>query len=567
MVRLLRGYGKEIVLISCASLVALLSGFLNPLLAKLVIDHSFLNHNVGSFVVYTMIGAATFIVSGAATGIKGYFESTLKLRLGFVISRRTFSRLASLPLSYFDDKSQGEHLYRINHDVDQVADFLGMKVTAMGVQVLRALAIMTMLCFLQWKLALGALLVGPVLFLLNSRFRRRRMLLWDGLYRDCETVFRRMAEFFLHIKLVKAFAAEIYETRTYLAKRIAFIRTSIKVSRVDLGGEFVNSFLVRVLTGVFTLWAGLQVVRGEASIGTLGALTLYLGQIMEIQLEFTRTFESFLYARTSYRQLLQIWQQFPVEERVSALRCRLPSAQPLGMRVQDVWFGYRSLTPVLSGVCLDIPAGSRVAFAGRSGCGKTTLVLLLLKLHEPWKGALSLGGVPLPEISRRELVSRVAVSFREPFLWNDTLARNIAYGQPGADIEEAARICLVEEFAAALPKGYDTVIGEDACKLSDGQKQRVALARALVKRPSVLVLDEAMASMDAYSEETIMRNIAAQYPHMTVITVSHRLSTVVAAQRVFFFGSRGLVEGEGRELLRSNAEFADLFASQGVLLP
>jgi ABC-type bacteriocin/lantibiotic exporter with double-glycine peptidase domain len=207
-----------------------------------------------------------------------------------------------------------------------------------------------------------------------------------------------------------------------------------------------------------------------------------------------------------------------------------------------------------------------VALAGPSGCGKTTVLNLILDLYKPWQGEIHIVDGYLGEMDRLFFKEQVGVSLQEPFLWNDSIENNIRYAKPQAtkqEIIKAANIAGVSDFIDDTPQGYDTVVGENACRLSDGQKQKIAIARAIIRKPKILILDEAMSSMDSASEEKIINGIKELLPGSLIIIVSHRLSSVAACDLVYFLkGPDKMVIGKPAELIKDDQDFYNLFSAQ-----
>jgi ABC-type multidrug transport system fused ATPase/permease subunit len=221
---------------------------------------------------------------------------------------------------------------------------------------------------------------------------------------------------------------------------------------------------------------------------------------------------------------------------------------------------------VLCGVTFSIEEKTHVALAGPSGCGKTTIVSLILRLFDPWGGEILIDDYNIKDLKFASLRGNLGVALQKPLLWNDSVKNNIRYACANAaeaQIKRVAAICLVDRFLEHLPDGYDTVIGEGACRISEGQKQKIAIARALIKNPKILILDEAMSSMDSSSEEEIMYTIKKEYPGLTILSVSHRLSTVVACDSVYFLkDARQMLVDSPRRLIENNDAFRSLFATQ-----
>jgi ATP-binding cassette subfamily B protein len=213
-----------------------------------------------------------------------------------------------------------------------------------------------------------------------------------------------------------------------------------------------------------------------------------------------------------------------------------------------------------------IEPSAKIALTGPSGCGKTTLLALILGLYEPANGSILLDEIDIRDIRLKCLKAQVGIALQEPFLWNDTVANNILYGAEGAgreDMLKAAALAGAHDFIMNLPEKYGSNSGDAACRISEGQKQRIAIARAVIGRPKILILDEAMSSLDSETEDKIIDNIKREFANSTIIAVSHRLSTIRKMDCVYFFEGPGrMVIGTHDGLLAQNRKYRDLLASQ-----
>jgi ATP-binding cassette subfamily B protein len=249
----------------------------------------------------------------------------------------------------------------------------------------------------------------------------------------------------------------------------------------------------------------------------------------------------------------------------------LPGAPPLHVeqghvRFENVRFGYEDGREILKGLTLDVPAGQTVAVVGPSGAGKSTLARLLFRFYDPSSGRITIDGQDIAEVRQASLRAAIGIVPQDTVLFNDTLGYNIAYGRDDASAEvvaQAATGAALDAFVRALPDGFESRVGERGLKLSGGEKQRVAIARTLVKNPPILILDEATSALDSRTEEAILATLSAVTTGRTTITIAHRLSTVVDADRIVVLdGGRVAEEGSHAELLRRNGLYADMWARQ-----
>jgi len=327
--------------------------------------------------------------------------------------------------------------------------------------------------------------------------------------------------------------------------------------------SFSSSILNKLISGIILLYGGYQVIRGDLTLGSLTALMIYLTQALGAFKSMAGFYENIFVNSVSYQRLAEILDiKTEIRDKEGAAGAKILKGK---IEFHDVHFTYQKDGFVLKGVNFTIKPGSKIALVGKSGCGKTTLLSLILRLYNLEKGSILIDGQNIKDVKLKSLKEQIGICLQEALLWNDTLANNILYGKDDASYEEmvkAAKIAQIDKFIFKLPQGYDSLIGEMACKLSEGQKQRVAIARTVIKRPSILILDEAMSSLDSETEEKIIDNIKNEFRDSTIIVVSHRLSTVKKMELAYFLeGPADIYIGSHEELLR-NAGYRELFASQ-----
>jgi ABC-type multidrug transport system fused ATPase/permease subunit len=241
-----------------------------------------------------------------------------------------------------------------------------------------------------------------------------------------------------------------------------------------------------------------------------------------------------------------------------------PLASPIAFK--EVTFGYEENKAILEKISFVIPSKAKIALIGHSGRGKTTIINLILRLYDVNEGAVFLGALNLKEIKFKSLYRLTGVALQDTSLFNDSALYNITYGEAKYGLEDAvfaAKIACAHEFIMDLSKGYQTFLGDGSCKISQGQRQRLAIARAVIKKPKILILDEAMSSLDSQTEDKIIENIKKELKDSTLITISHRLSTARNMEKVYFLKSSSCMDtGTHDELLERSVGYRELFASQ-----
>lgn len=565
---LLPYWKKEAVVLGSSGVVVLLS-LINPYLTKLVIDRAFGNKDLKVFIILALVGGTVFILNGLVSGLKSYLDRQIGIKVNFDLNKRVFKHLDKLDLAYFQNKSTGEHLYRSSYDIDGVTNFITTTPSQIVATFPKLLLILTIVLRLNWQMAVFSFCLAPLLYLPPYYFTRKMREIWKDLIKHSEGIFKRLNEVFSHIQLVKAFGKEAVETRSYLRSQIAKIRISMRNTRLEVVSGFAGSAVSKVVIGLITFYGGYQVIKGQMTLGSLTAIMIYIGQLIGLQNSFAGFFQNIALGLVSCQRVEEILAEKPKIVEAKGAKDAVFNRGTIVFK--DVGFGYRQDELVLSDINFSIDGGSHITLVGPSGCGKTTILNLILRLYEPEKGDILIDGCNIKDLKFSSLKAQTGIALQEPFLWNDTIENNIRYGKPDAseeEIVEAARICDLNDFVSELPERYKTLIGENACKISEGQKQKIAITRAVIKKPKILIFDEAFASMDSQSEERIITEIRKIQEILTIIVVSHRLSTVMNADKVYFLDKPDeIIVASGKELLKSKRAFYDLFAAQALDYP
>jgi subfamily B ATP-binding cassette protein MsbA len=450
------------------------------------------------------------------------------------IQRQMAETLLLLPLGAHNELRRGDTLTRSLNDALVAHRALRVLLSDVVEAALFIVASFTTLLLISWQLTLLVVALAPALVFVVAVFGRRIRRTARLRQESTGEVVQRLVQILAGIKVIKAFRAERFEAAGFGRENERLFRRTMRVVRNRVWSqssvEAVTNAVALLVLGLGT-WLVLQQAWGL----TTGSLAAF-GAVM-------------ITAQRTTRQLTRAWTQLqdalPSAERFFELLDR-PGESPdppdavridglrQGIRVSKVRFSY-GREEVLRDVSLEIRAGEVVALVGRTGAGKTTLADLLLRLHDPDAGSIELDGVDLRRIARESLAAQVAVVTQEPLLFAGTIRENILFGRPDAspaEVEAAARAAHVDEFATALPAGYDTPVGEAGAQLSGGQRQRVAIARALLRDPALLIFDEATSALDAHSERLVQDAVERLMRGRTVVVISHRLSTVRHADRI-----------------------------------
>ena len=537
--------------------VSLCLGLITPYLSKLIIDQAYARKDLRLFIILVIAAAAVFTINSAVNMRISFLNRSIKLSIAFTLNRKVFKKLQYLPYRFFQDTSTGQHLYKIAYDIERVAQLIADIFPQAIFIIPKAFLIFGIVFYLDSKIALFSLAllpflcISPVYFMIQLK---KKIKLW---VEKSQAIFERASEVLSHIQLVKAFGKEKREIKSYILALIHNTRQELANMKLELSGSFLSSISQRVILGLIIFYAGLRVMQGRLTLGGFSAITLYLAQLSGLQNILASSLQRISLGLVSCERLDSVL-AITVEPRIKegARQVVFPAGR---IEFKNVTFGYLPDKMVLEDLSFCIEAGSCVGIMGNSGCGKTTAINLILGLYKPTRGEILIDGFNIDSVKPDSFYGQVAIATQEPYLWNDTIENNIRYAKEGAtlkEIEEAARIACIDAFIDSLADGYQTVVGESACRISEGQKQRIAIARAVIKKPKILILDEALNSVDVELEVKIITNLRRELKDSTLIVVSHRLSTINMADAIYFFAGAGKIDiGRHQELLQRNTQY------------
>ncbi len=562
--RLLLPYRAQWIFILVLSVSGGLVSLALPYLAKIVVDDAIGGRNFRVFISLTAASGSVFCFGELINWLRYLLLRTVKFKVNFDLHRKVFRHLSGLSYGWFQERSTGEHMYTLGNDVDAVSDFV-TEIMPQGLSIIpRAAFITVIIVYLNWQMALCVFLLAPLVYLPVRCFHLRMQAPYERLIVSSEAIVRRLQEIFSHILLVKVWSTEKKSCRRFLHVLIENIRNGIRCVRTEAASGFATDIASKFLVGLVGFYGGYLVINGRMSLGSLTAVMVYLTQLGSLGVQFATLWQTNISGSISCRRIADILDTPP--EIVDAPGARDIEFALGAITLDGVGFGYRPGQFVLKKASLRINGGEHVALVGPSGAGKTTILNLLVRLYDPWEGRITIDGRDIKTCKIKSLKVQIGVALQDHALWDDSIANNIRYGSERvsrSEIADAGRLTGVDDFVQRLPNGYDTVIGENGCKLSDGQKQKIAIARSLVKKPKILILDEAMSSMDSESEARILANIRTSCDRLTVIVVSHRLSTVKACDRVLYLKAPNvIVSGTVESLIHEDPDFQKLFTGQ-----
>ena len=438
-----------------------------------------------------------------------------------------FWHVQRMDLLFHDRRGTNEVAYRIQHDAAAIQYIFLQGALPLLSSALSFICLLYVTMRLDWVLAVIALSVSPVLFLLARKSGRRARVGWDGIKKLDSSAMLVLYEALSSIRVVKAFGQERFEDERFKLRSRQRMAEQVKVAGFQAGFHVLIASTIAVGTAA-ALWVGVHhVTVGVLTLGDLLLVMAYMGQLYEPLRTISSKLPELQSWIVSVNRALALVEEAPelVED------SHAPSLDRVQGHVsfRDVTFEYPSSGAALDHVSFDIRPGTRVGIIGTSGSGKSTLVNLLTRFYDPTAGEILLDGRDLRAYRLNDLRQQFSIILQEPVVFSATVAENIAYGKPEAsreDITQAAQAAMAHDFIMTLPKGYDTPIGEGGCRLSGGQRQRLAIARAFLKNAPVLIFDEPTSAVDIHTEEDIMQATEKLVRGRTTFVIAHRLSTV-----------------------------------------
>jgi ABC-type multidrug transport system fused ATPase/permease subunit len=469
-----------------------------------------------------------------------------------------------LPIRYFDSTKSGILISRIMTDAEGIRNLVGTGLVQLTGSILTAAIAMCVLLYLNWKLtAVTILILGAFGGGMATAFKRLRPLFRERGEINAQ-VTGRLAESLGGVRIVKAYTAEKREELVF-AKGAHRLFRNVAKSLTGVSAITAFSSLVIGATGIAMMMIGGNSIRTGAM--TIGDLVMYLSftammtmPVIQLASIGTQVSEAF----AGLDRIREI-RRMATEDDEDATRASLPDVRG-EVAFDDVSFEYNTGVPVLKHVSFHAPAGSTTALVGSSGSGKSTLISLVMTFNRPTSGRVLVDGHDLMTIKLRDYRSQLGVVLQDNFLFDGTIAENIAYGNPHATREEikaVSRIAHCDEFIEGFEQQYDTVVGERGVRLSGGQRQRVAIARAILANPRVLILDEATSSLDSESEALIQDGLRSLRQGRTTFVIAHRLSTIRSADQIMVLEQGEIVEhGTHDELLARGGRYRQLYDKQ-----
>ncbi len=517
----------------------------------------------GLLVVAVLLMAGAIVLTQALTLGQQYASQLLGQRMVFRLRCDLYAKLQRLSLAFHDRASVGDLIHRVTGDAPALQNVVTYGFVPLGIQLVTATVLAGTVFVLDARLGVVALAIVPLLIVWTVWFSERVRRRTRGLAVAESSIYSTVSETLGGIRAVKSFAMEEAEARRFEQHARSSQQAYVQVMTLGSLGSQVTEVLAGLATALVVLVGARAVLAESMSVGELLVFVAYLQSLYSPVTQLAASAMVIQRSAASIERVVQIFEQEDEHAGPGQLRLRTVIGR---LSYQGVSAAYDARQPVLHDVNLEVEAGERVAFVGRSGAGKTTLVGLLLRFYRPAAGHIFLDGADIAALDLTWLRRQIALVLQEPIIFSGTLRENIAYGRPGAtevDVTAASQAAGLHDFVVTLPDAYETPVGERGVRLSGGQRQRLSIARAFLKDAPILILDEPTSSVDATTEHQIFASLDRLARGRTTLVISHRLATVRRADRIVVLGGGRVVEhGTHATLLARGGAYAGLYADQ-----
>ena len=557
------------VLVLCLFLSFFTTGalLLPPYLTKMLVDEVLPQKDTHMLVIISVVLLVSYLIFLVIGILRNYLLRVSGDKIVADIRNDVYEKAQYLPMKFYDKTSTGSVINRISGDTATLQSFM-LRITQEAIaQFVLMIGIIVLMFVMDWKLTLLALIPVPIVVLGARIFSRKIFPFYLKIWRRWAAVSSVLTDTIPCIKVVKSFAGEKRTVKKFEKYNNEWLRVDIQASKIVTIFPQTVSFFISC--GTLLLWAvgGQWVIKGADSALTAGLLVSFLSYAGT----FYGPVNFFANLSDAYNQALSAAERiFDILDAEPEPDFNKENCPPIRGKIEfrNVNFSFDRTKKVLSDINLTIEPGDIVGIVGTTGSGKSTLINILMRFYDHYEGEIFVDGHNIKELSLEYYRSKIGYVQQEPMMFSDTIFNNIAYGKPDAHVEEvihAADIANAHEFIARQPDGYDSMLGERGIGLSGGERQRISIARAVLKNPSLLIFDEATASVDSETENLIQEAIERLIKGRTTLMIAHRLSTLRKANKIIVVDQGKIIEnGSHEELMALKGKYYKLVEIQSM---
>ncbi|KEQ09847.1 ABC transporter ATP-binding protein [Pseudorhizobium pelagicum] len=532
---------------------AVASGLLElafPMAVTLFIDRLLPTQRLDLVVLAALGLLVIYLFNAGLQVVVTYWGHMLGINIETEMRRKAFDHLQKLSFGFFDNQKTGNLVARLTKDLEEIGEVAHHGPEDVFIAVMTLIGAFALMMWVHVPLATITVIIVPLTAVVTTFYGQRMTGTWHALYGRVADFNTRIEANVGGIRVVQAFANEDHERRLFAEDNIAYRTTKLQAYKVMAAATSLNYLSMRSVQVVVMLAGAWFVTTGELSAGGFVGFLLLVNVFFRPIEKINAVIETYPKGIAGFQRYSQFLATRPdIADRAGAFDLPRPRGD---IRYSGVGFGYLNGRKVLDGIDFEVTAGETIAFVGPSGAGKTTICSLLPRFYDVTEGTITIDGEDVRDVTLKSLRASIGIVQQDVFLFAGTIRDNILYGRLDASDEEvrhAATRARLDDMIAALPEGYDTIIGERGVKLSGGQKQRLAIARIFLKNPPILILDEATSALDTETEQAIQASLAELAEGRTTLVIAHRLSTITKADRILVVDGGRIVEHGSHDAL------------------
>lgn len=519
-----------------------------------------------SLALLNTLGIA-MLVLGLVDAALSYWGNRLLLRTGqhaiFDIRRDLFAHMQRLSLSFHRRQKSGDIMARLGGDIQTLQDFVVSAGTSLSAHLLTMVGMAVVMLIVDWRFALVVMAVVPLLLFIMQRYSARLRLAFRRARQKEGELWGKVQEIIANVHVVQAYGRESHEDERFVEQAEKSLDATLEASDLQVQFTPLVGLVMALATGAAVWYGATRVLAGSITAGELLVFLAYLRGMASPVRQFAKIAGVVGKASVAAERLGEVFSE--ASEIREAPNAVTPSSCKGQLQFRSVSFGYRAGDLVLQNVSFHVKPGQTLALVGATGAGKSTLVSLVPRFHDPLSGQVMLDGHDLRELSLSFVRSQVALVLQEALVFSGAIWENIAYGLAGAGRDEAiaaAQAVGIHELIEGLPDGYDTVVGERGATLSGGQRQCISIARAMLRNAPIVILDEPTSGLDAFTERIVMEALRRLTNGRTTLIIAHRLATVSGADAILVLDQGRVVQmGTHEQLLAQSGRYFDLWNS------